>query len=98
MALARAVDMASLGYLAHISPQGIGPAEVLAAHNVSYQLLGENIGRTNYPVNQMVSVIHAAWMASEHHRDNILDPRFDRIGLGVTVTGNMYYFAVIFLD
>lgn len=97
-ALARALDMAANNYLAHRNPQGIGPADVLAQYGVPSRLMGENIGRTNYPPDQVVNVLHAAWMASEHHRDNVLDPRFERVGIGVAVIDNMYYFALIFLD
>lgn len=98
VAEARAQDMAANGYLDHISPGGVGPLEWLAYYGASYHLVGENIGRGDAALGDLAAVMHAAWMASEGHRVNILDPRFGRAGVGVAVSGSTYYLAVVFLD
>lgn len=98
VATARALDMASAGYLEHFNPAGVGAQRLLDESGVAYRLLGENIGRSSYPPETVVRVVHAALMASESHRANVLEPRFGRVGIGVVTTGAMYYFAVVLLD
>ena len=53
----------------------------LSAALPSFERLGENImvGPGTYSASQ----IHASWMNSAGHRANILEPRFNRIGIGV---------------
>jgi uncharacterized protein YkwD len=94
----RAADMAAGGYLGHVSRTGIGAARLLEDLGVPYRLVGENIARSNYPLDQLVPVVHAAWMASPGHRQNVLDGRYHRVGIGAARLTSMYYIAVIFLD
>ncbi len=51
--------------------------------------LGENIGKGG-----SLEQIQNAFMASPAHRDNILDPSFDAIGVGVTRDANGVYWVV----
>ena len=46
-----------------------------------FQALGENIFRATGPVP--AGTIHAGWMRSDDHRVNVLNPGYDRIGVGV---------------
>lgn len=46
-----------------------------------FRALGENIFRATGPVP--AGTIHAGWMRSDGHRVNVLNPGFDRIGIGV---------------
>jgi len=48
-----------------------------------WRRLGENVG-----AGFSVASLHAAFMASQSHRDNILDHDFQYIGVGVTHTGS----------
>ena len=63
--------------------------------------IGENIGMMptgnvaghGYVSNNPVSIAYAevqAWMNSPGHRENILDPEYDKIGVGVSYDG-LYY-------
>jgi hypothetical protein len=57
-----------------------------------WRRLGENVGR-----GPTLQEIQTAFMASPSHRENILDPDFTQIGVGVTFDGKDYlYVAVIF--
>ncbi len=98
VATARALDMASAGYFAHHNAAGIGAEALLREQQVPFRLLGENIARSDYPPNEVVGVVHRALMASPPHRANVLDARFQRVGIAVAVAGDMYYFVVIFAD
>ncbi|HEY8201667.1 MAG TPA: CAP domain-containing protein [Actinomycetota bacterium] len=48
-----------------------------------WKLLGENVG-----VGPSCESLHQAFMNSEHHRDNILEPRFNNVGMGVVLSGS----------
>jgi uncharacterized protein YkwD len=98
VATVRASDMAANGYLAHLSPTGVDAEYLLRERAVGMTLVGENISRSSYPPEMVSSVVCSAWMASEGHRDNILDPRFARAGIGVAYGDGKYYFAAVFLD
>ena len=57
------------------------------------QLLGENVARA-----PDIDVAHRALMASEHHRDNILDARFTAIGVGATFVDGTWWITEDFLQ
>ena len=46
-----------------------------------FSIVGENIGR-GYPEPPG---IHAAWMGSGSHRDNILKPAYTQVGIAVWI-------------
>ena len=59
---------------------------------VRWSVLGENVGRGPGP-----EPIHSGLLASPAHRRNILDPRFDRVGIGIARRGAVLYVAQVFL-
>ena len=95
---ARALDMASNHYFAHISPSGVGPVETLMRFGIPFRLMGENIAESTELPGQVVQVVHSALMASNGHRANMLDPRFSRVGIAVASEGGTFYFVEVFLD
>lgn len=73
----KANDMATKGYFAHTSPEGITPWYWFKDVNYNYIYAGENLA-----VNFTESVdVHKAWIASPTHKKNILDQRFTEIGI-----------------
>jgi uncharacterized protein YkwD len=69
--------MADTGRFEH---QDIG--EVLRSEDVEgLRAMGENIATTSAPVP--AGVLHVGWMRSDEHRVNVLNPGFDRLGIGV---------------
>jgi uncharacterized protein YkwD len=93
----RAQDMATNDYFSHTSPTGETAFTLIQAAGYPFSLAGENIARNNYPNDQTVSVAMTGFMNSAGHRENILEPRFVRVGIGVAVDANgMKYFAVVF--
>lgn len=97
VATSRALDMAATGTLSHYVA-GTGAEALLHATGVTYYRMGENIARSDEAANQVVEVIHVALMASDKHRANMLDPQFDRVGVGVAKLDDMYYFAIVFVS
>jgi uncharacterized protein YkwD len=73
----RAQDMASRDYFAHISPDGVTPGDQIIASGYQALLCGENIASGYVTARDVVD----AWMASPDHRANILEARFQDIGL-----------------
>ena len=94
----RAAVLAAGGYLAHVSPTGRTVLDDLAAHEVQYQTVGENLAYAQYPAALVAGLVQSGWMTSAGHRTNILDPRFSRVGLGVAVKADAYYVVAIFLS
>jgi uncharacterized protein YkwD len=93
----RAQDMAAKNYFSHTSPSGETAFTILEQIGYAYQLAGENIARNNYPDAQSVQVAMTGFMNSASHRENILEPVFKRVGIGVAIGGDgMKYFAVVF--
>lgn len=75
----KAQDMASRNYWSHDTPDGHPPWKFVIDQNYSYQKLGENLAAG---FNDEQTTING-WMASPHHRDNLLDPGFTDVGFGV---------------
>ncbi len=64
----------------------------LRASRLSWSLTGENVG-----VGPSVEVIQNAFMHSAEHRHNILDGRYNAIGVGVTsAADSRIYVAQVF--
>jgi hypothetical protein len=84
LAQQRADEQARSGGLAHTTNLGSKVS--------GWQRLGENVGR-----GPKLADIETAFMNSPSHRENILDPDFTQLGVGVTFDGKDYFYvAVIF--
>ncbi|MPZ22728.1 MAG: hypothetical protein GEU28_04115 [Dehalococcoidia bacterium] len=59
-----------------------GFPQALQRFGVQARWAGENIARNFYPRNQTVQFTFDQWMGSAGHRGNILNPRYDRVGIG----------------
>lgn len=83
-----AKDMWERKYFAHVSPDGKDVGDRLQASKVNYSYAGENLALAPTTVTA-----HNGLMNSKGHRENILDPRFTKVGVGVIdngVYGKMY--------
>lgn len=78
-ALAKAADMFTKGYWAHVSPTGTEPWSFISGAGYKYQHAGENLARDFGNPTDIVR----AWMASPTHRQNLLDGRYKDIGVAV---------------
>ena len=82
-------DMLVRRFFDHTTPDGVSFDERLAdryRHRV--RLMGENIwyasGYNIGKIQQVAKEIVDDWMSSPGHRENILDPRFTHLGVGVS--------------
>lgn len=78
-AFMKARDMFANNYWAHTSPTGITPWKWLADAGYNYDVAGENLAK-NYPTAQATV---NAWMASESHKANILNNKYQEVGFAV---------------
>ncbi|MDY7104047.1 MAG: CAP domain-containing protein [Actinomycetota bacterium] len=78
--------LARLDRLVHSNlPHGVPPVWTSLAENVGY---GANYRR-----------IHTMWVRSDSHRVNMLNPRFDSVGVGMAWSGSNRLYAVhVFAD
>lgn len=83
-AYAKASDMFTNNYWAHISPSGTGPWYFIGANGYPYLTAGENLAK-DFPSDDSVV---AGWMNSPTHRQNMLNPDFRDIGIAV-VSGTL---------
>lgn len=82
VARSHSIDMAKNGYFSHVNLAGKTPADRMAEGSMDYWLAGENIALA--PNYQLAEI---GFMNSPKHRDNILDPKFGRIGIGIIDLG-----------
>jgi hypothetical protein len=75
----KAGDMFSFDYWAHISPSGRDPWDFFRLVGYRYLFAGENLARDFMDSTSVVE----AWMNSPSHRENILNPKYNEIGVAV---------------
>lgn len=78
-ALAKGNDMLAKGYWAHFAPDGTSPWSFFLSFGYKYRYAGENLARD---FSDPASAVNA-WMNSPSHRENILNPNYQDIGVGV---------------
>lgn len=78
-ALAKGNDMLAKGYWAHFAPDGTSPWSFFLSFGYKYRYAGENLARD---FGDAASAVNA-WMNSPSHRENILNPNYQDIGIGV---------------
>ncbi len=77
---AKLKDMFVKQYFEHISPSSIGPGDLVEKQGYDYILSGENLALGNFDGdNDLVT----AWMNSPGHRANILNNKYQEIGVAV---------------
>lgn len=75
-------DMFERGYFAHVNPDGKSPFDRMRELGVRFRAAGENLA-----LAPTVEVAHNGFMNSQGHRDNILNPAYGRVGIGVVDGG-----------
>ncbi len=84
VARAHSRDMFARGYFSHIDPDGKSPFDRMQAAGISFTEAGENIAYAPTTI-----LAHNGLMDSPGHRENILNPNFHKIGIGI-IDGGIY--------
>jgi hypothetical protein len=58
-----------------------------------WQKLGENVG-----MGGSVDGLHAAFVASPHHYENLVDPDFGYVGIGIAMSGSTMFVSEVFME
>lgn len=82
-AILKAKDMMAKDYFSHTSPSGVSPWEWIRRAGYQYTVAGENLAIGFLDSTE----VHQAWNDSSSHRQNLLDKRFEEVGVAV-LTGD----------
>ena len=88
--------MRDQGFFSHTDPSGVGPGARVQAAGISYTVLAENLAvveGSSSPADRA----HSALLSNPRHRHNMLDARFDLVGVGVARSGGQYWITHIYL-
>ncbi len=84
LARAHSQDMLSRGYFSHYTPDGLSPFDRMNAADIEYTYAGENLA-----LAPSVGLAMQGLMNSPGHRANILNPNFNKVGIGA-IDGGIY--------
>jgi len=76
----KANDMIVRNYWSHETPDGAPFYSFVDRQNYDWQYLGENLA-ANFQTSENMQ---SAWLASELHRKNILNPNYQDVGVGIS--------------
>ena len=88
-------NMVERGLLSHEAVPGRPFSRRIKESGFLYRICGENIARSESPDPES---IHQALMGSPRHREQILTPEYDRVGVAVeTADGKVFFVTEVFL-
>jgi uncharacterized protein YkwD len=73
-------DMVTGQYFEHVSPSGVGPSDLAKKVNYEYVVVGENLAEGDFTSD---ADLVKGWMDSPGHRANILNTKYEEIGIAV---------------
>jgi uncharacterized protein YkwD len=77
----------------------LAAVELMQANHIPYVWHGENIiWAGGMPSAAMPAFFNDWWMGSPVHRDNILNPHYRSVGIGVARSGDAVYMVEVFTD
>ena len=77
-------DMVARHFFEHDTPEGVPPEERILGAGYRGERGGENIGWGEGTLGTPAEIVDA-WMHSQGHRENILDPGFTGVGVGLRI-------------
>lgn len=83
LARMKSKDIVDKNYFSHQSPTYGSPFEMMRDHGINYMYAGENLAQ-----NTTADKAFNAWMGSEGHKKNILNPNFTELGVGIAPKGD----------
>lgn len=81
-------DMRDKGYFSHTSPTYGSPFQMMSSLGIKWQAAGENIA-AGYSTPETVM---KGWMNSPGHKNNILSPKWTKMGVGYARGGSYGYY------
>jgi uncharacterized protein YkwD len=93
-AIMKVNDMFKNQYFEHVSPSGNGPSYLADTVGYAYLMIGENLAMGNFEGDKDLVT---AWMNSPGHRANILNTKYEEIGVAAakgSMNGRTVWLAV----
>lgn len=90
-----AKDMAKHSVLAHEGSDGSTPAARVTRERYAWRIVGENVASGPTSADEVM----AGWLASPHHCENLMNPRYTDMGIAYTVdpkSDSGVYWAQVF--
>lgn len=78
----------------HARPDGSNFSSLMNDTDIAWNVAGENLARHR---NATASDVTDAWIQSESHRANLLNPRFKKCGIAEYYDGEIRYISIIFI-
>ena len=78
--------MIQYNYFDHVTPQGTKYSDWLKAIGYTYTTAGENIAYNNYDAVELFT----QWWNSPGHRENMMNPSYTKVGIGVVQGNNKF--------
>ena len=78
--------MVAEGPIAHRYPGELDVSERAAQAGAHFDLLEENVAVASTP-----EAVHDGWMHSKEHRDNLLNPQVNRVGIAIIASRGVLY-------
>ena len=99
ISVARSDDMIKRDYFSHqIPPNSTTVADIVESLGVQFRSVGENIAWNNANDFQTIQGAGQDFIESPHHRENLLDPRWERMGTGIAEGGGKKMYTVVFMQ
>jgi len=95
IAFERSGDMVTRHYFSHVTPDGTDVFKLMDERGVHYSIAGENLAWSGGGPDYPISFIVRSFMESPPHRENLLNPAFRQIGIGVAGEGESLFITVL---
>jgi uncharacterized protein YkwD len=96
IARAHSAAMRDLGFFDHVDPQGQSFNDRLRAAGQPYSSAGENLARV-FNAPDPAAFAHQRLLESGEHRTTMLNPIYDRVGVGVVRSGDTYWITQLYV-
>lgn len=90
-------NMREQGFFDHVDSRGRDFRDRARAAGVSFVAVAENLAKISSSTDP-AQMAHAQMMKSPRHRTNIMNGRFNAIGIGVAVEGETYWITQLFIE
>lgn len=90
-------EMRDQGFFSHLAPDGTTLQSRLRSAGIEFRSAAENLARVTN-VSDPATFAHTLLMQQEEHRANILNPRYELLGVGVAKSDGTVWITQIFIE
>ena len=79
----------------HTRPNGLGIDSLLNDSDIAWTIIGENLAKYE---KALAEDVVKAWLSSDSHRKNLLNPRYKFCGIAEHKYNEIYYISIVLTD